>query len=54
MHGGMTAALFDILGSWSVLLADNFHFSVSTDLNIIFMSPGKLDDNVILVTKTIY
>jgi acyl-coenzyme A thioesterase PaaI-like protein len=51
MHGGMTASLMDILGSWSILLVDIIHYSVSNDLSITFMSPGKHNDSIILVTK---
>jgi acyl-coenzyme A thioesterase PaaI-like protein len=53
LHGGTTAAIFDQVGSWSVVLADQLKWSLSTNLSIIYMSTCPIGEYIIIVSLTL-
>ncbi|XP_012313949.1 acyl-coenzyme A thioesterase 13 [Aotus nancymaae] len=53
LHGGLTATLIDTISTYALLCTERGATGVSVDLNITYMSPAKLGEDVVITAHVL-
>ncbi|XP_008992136.1 acyl-coenzyme A thioesterase 13 [Callithrix jacchus] len=53
LHGGLTATLIDSISTFALLCTERGAPGVSVDLNVTFMSPAKLGEDVVITAHVL-
>ena len=53
LHGGVTASLVDAVSTLAIMTTGKGLPGVSTDLNLSYLKPVKLDETIIIEAKTL-